>query len=68
MKARAGSTTPDQKTKRTTLRKSKEEGGQRGRVVNASDSQSGGPRFESRSGHLLDLFTGGPGSNPRPRL
>ena len=24
-------------------------------MVSASDSQSGGPGFESRSGHLLDL-------------
>ena len=31
---------------------------QRSRVVSASDSQSGGPPgFESRSGHLLDLFS-----------
>ena len=30
-------------------------GRQRGQVVSASDSQSGGPGFESRSGHLLDL-------------
>ena len=33
---------------------------QRGRVVNVSDSQSGGPGFESRSGHYLNLFLGGP--------
>ena len=30
---------------------------QRGRVVSASHSQSGGPGFESRSGDLLDLFS-----------
>ena len=30
---------------------------QRGRVVSALDSQSGGPGFESRSGHLLALFS-----------
>ena len=30
-------------------------GGQGGRVVSTSDLQSGGPGFESRSGHLLDL-------------
>ena len=30
--------------------------------------QSGGPGFESRSGHLLDLFSVVPSSNPRPRL
>ena len=47
---------------------------QRGRVVSASDLQSGDPGFESRSGHLLDLFSVVPsrsvvpGSNPRPRL
>ena len=29
----------------------------RGRVVSASDSQSGGPGFESRSGYLLDFFS-----------
>ena len=33
---------------------------QRGRVVSVSDSQSGGPGFESRSGHFLDLFLGTP--------
>ena len=27
-------------------------------MVNASDSQSGSPGFESRSGHLLDLLSG----------
>ena len=32
-------------------------GRRRGRVVSASDSQSGCPGFESRSGHLLDLFS-----------
>ena len=41
---------------------------QRGRVVSASDLQSGGPGFESRSGHLLDLLSVVPSSNPRPRL
>ena len=41
---------------------------QRGRVNSVSDSQSGGPGFESRSSHLLDLFSVVPGSNPRPRL
>ena len=41
---------------------------QRGRVVFASVSQSGGPGFESRSGHLLDLFSVVPSSNPRSRL
>ena len=29
---------------------------------------SGGPGFESRSGHLLDLFSVVPSSNPRPLL
>ena len=43
-------------------------GRQRGRVVSASDSQSDGPGFESRSGHLLDLFSVVPSSNPRSRL
>ena len=43
-------------------------GRQPGRVVNASDSQYGGPGFESRSGHLLDLFSVVPSSNPRSRL
>ena len=33
---------------------------QRGRVVSVSDSQSGGPGFESRSGHYLNLFLGTP--------
>ena len=41
---------------------------QRGRVVSASDSQSGGPGFESRSGHLLGLFSVVPSSNPQPPL
>ena len=41
---------------------------QRGRVVSASDSQSGGPGFESHSGHLLDLCSAVPSSNSRPRL
>ena len=43
-------------------------GRQRGRVVSASDSKSGGPGFESRSGHLLDLCSVVPSSNSRPRL
>ena len=43
-------------------------GRQRGRVVSASDSQSGGPGFESRSGHLLDFCSVVPSSNSRPRL
>ena len=43
-------------------------GGQGGQVVSASDLQSGGPRFESRSGHLLDLCSVVPSSNSRPRL
>ena len=43
-------------------------GRQGGRVVSASDSQSGGPGFKSRSGHLLDLCSVAPSSNPRPRL
>ena len=30
---------------------------QRVYVISASDSQSGGPGFEYRSGHLLDLFS-----------
>ena len=34
---------------------------QRGRVVSASDSQSSGPRFESRSDYYLGLFLGSPG-------
>ena len=33
-----------------------------GRVVSASDSQSCGPGFESRSGHLLDLCSVVPSS------
>ena len=37
-------------------------------MVSAWDSQSGGPRFKSRSGHLLDLFSVVPSSNPRSRL
>ena len=41
---------------------------QRGRVVSASDWQSGSSRFESRSGHWLDLFSVVPSSNPRPHL
>ena len=41
---------------------------QSGPVVSAYDSQSGGPRFESRSGNLLDLFSVILSSNPWPRL
>ena len=41
---------------------------QRGRVVSASDLLSGGPGFESRSGHLLDLCSVVPSLNSRPRL
>ena len=33
---------------------------QRGRMVNVSDSQSGGPGFKSRSGPYPDLFLGSP--------
>ena len=33
-----------------------------------SDLQSGGPGFESHSGHLLDLLSLALSSNPRPRL
>jgi len=33
---------------------------QRGRVVSASEWQSGGPGFESRSNHYLALFHGSP--------
>ena len=36
---------------------------QRGRVVSASDLQSGGSGFESNSGHLLDLLLLAPSSN-----
>ena len=39
-----------------------------GRVVSASDLQSGDAGFESRSGHLLDLFSVVPSSSPLPRL
>ena len=41
---------------------------QRGRVVSASDPQSGGPGFESRSGHLLDFCSFIPSSISRPCL
>ena len=35
--------------------------GQRvGQVVSVSESQSGGPGFDSRSGHYLNLFLGTP--------
>ena len=34
--------------------------GQHGRVVRVTDSQSSGPRFESRSDHYLNLFLGSP--------
>lgn len=36
--------------------------------VSASESSSGGPGFESRSGHLLDLSSVVLSSNPRARL
>ena len=45
-----------------------ETGRQRDLVVCASDSQSGGPGFESPSGDLLDLLSVVPSSNPRPHL
>ena len=35
-------------------------------MVSASASQSGGPGFESRPGHLLDFSSVVPSSNPRP--
>ena len=41
---------------------------QHGRMVSASHSKSGGPRFESRSGDLEDLFSVVPSSDHRPRL
>ena len=41
---------------------------QRCRVVSTLDSQSGGSRCESYFGHLLDLFSVVPSSNPWPRL
>lgn len=41
---------------------------QRGRMVNASDSLSGGPEFESHSGDLLDLLSVIQSSNPQPHL
>ena len=41
---------------------------QHGRVVSTSDSQSGGPGFESRSGLLLDLCSVVPSLNSWPRL
>ena len=41
---------------------------QLGHVVSASDSQSGGPRFESHSGNLLELFWVVLSSNPWPHL
>ena len=41
---------------------------QSGRVVSVLDSQSGAPGFESRSGHLLVLFSVVPSSNPLPCL
>ena len=36
--------------------------------VSSFDSQSGGPGFESCSGHLLDLFSVVPSSNRRAPL
>lgn len=41
---------------------------QRDRVVSTSDSQSGGPGFESRCNHLPDLFSVVPSSNLWPHL
>ena len=41
---------------------------QRGRMVSVSDSQSGGPEFESHSGDLLDLLSVIQSANPQPRL
>lgn len=41
---------------------------QRCRVVSMLDSQFGGSRFESHSGHLMDLFSVVPSSNPQPHL
>ena len=41
---------------------------QSGGVVSALDLQSGAPGFESRSGHLLDLFSVVSSSNPLPCL
>ena len=41
---------------------------QRGWVVSASESESGGPGFESRSGNLLELFWVVLSSNPWPHL
>ena len=43
-------------------------GGQHGRVVSTSDSQSGGPEFESHSDHQLDLFLGSPEFNSSTTL
>ena len=41
---------------------------QRGRVVSATDSQSGGPGFKYCSCHLLDLFSVILSSGPWPHL
>ena len=35
-------------------------------MVTALDLQSDGPRFESRSGHLLDFFSVVPSLGPQP--
>ena len=35
-------------------------------MVTALDSQSDGPRFESRSGHLVDFFSVVPSLSPQP--
>lgn len=40
----------------------------RGRVASSSDSQSGNPGFESRSGHLPDLVSVVLSLNPQPCL
>ena len=42
--------------------------GQCGRVVSPPVLKSSGPGFKSRSGHLLDLFSVIPSSNPCPRV
>ena len=41
---------------------------QRGLVISVSDSQFGGPGFEPRSDHYLDLFLGSPEFKSRTRL
>ena len=37
-------------------------------MVSVSDSQAGGPEFESHSGDLLDLLSVIQSANPQPRL